>query len=46
MRSSREFSSIGKEFCGKNLGTIHTFQGKQSDIVIFLLGGNPNKYGQ
>lgn len=45
MRSSRKFSSIGKEFCGKNLGTIHTFQGKQSDIVIFLLGGNPNKYG-
>jgi hypothetical protein len=29
----------------KSVGTIHAFQGKQSEGVILLLGGNPSKPG-
>lgn len=29
----------------KMIGTIHTFQEKQADIVILLLGGNKRKRG-
>jgi hypothetical protein len=28
-----------------NIGTIHSFQGKEADIVILLLGGNPANEG-
>jgi superfamily I DNA and/or RNA helicase len=27
-----------KDFCDRNIGTIHSFQGKEADTVIMLLG--------
>lgn len=33
------------EFDGIQAGTIHTVQGKESRVVILVLGGNPNKEG-
>lgn len=31
------------KWINKSVGTIHTFQGKQAEGVILLLGGNPSK---
>ncbi|HEX6525732.1 MAG TPA: AAA domain-containing protein [Streptosporangiaceae bacterium] len=34
-----------REFPGVRGGTVHTAQGKESDIVLFILGGNPARPG-
>lgn len=41
----RELSNFTRDFGGIRSGTIHTVQGKEADIVILVLGGNPLKGG-
>ncbi len=38
-------SDVAKEYGvpAKNAGTVHTTQGKEADVVILVLGGNPAK---
>ena len=36
---------LGEYFKELNIGTIHTTQGKEADVVILVLGGNPAKPG-
>jgi hypothetical protein len=40
-----ESKLLWKKLCKETIGTIHTFQGKQTDAVILLLGGNIRKRG-
>ncbi|MFN3234909.1 MAG: DEAD/DEAH box helicase [Gammaproteobacteria bacterium] len=34
-----------RQWCYKHIGTVHAFQGKQSDVVIFVLGADRNMPG-
>ncbi|GAB3364377.1 AAA domain-containing protein [Amycolatopsis echigonensis] len=40
VRGSRRIGRnvLGEEFAGTNVGTVHTMQGKESDVVILVLG--------
>jgi superfamily I DNA and/or RNA helicase len=41
----RRLRQIAQQVHGIQVGTIHTAQGKESDVVILVLGGNPSKPG-
>lgn len=41
----RRLRQIAQQASGIQVGTIHTAQGKESDVVILVLGGNPSKPG-
>ncbi len=44
---AKELSGLAKQFGlnAKRTGTIHTTQGKEADVVILVLGGNPQNHG-
>ena len=41
----RQLRQISSRFGGIKAGTIHTVQGKESDVVILVLGGHPDRPG-
>ncbi len=41
----RQLRIISKRFNGIKAGTIHTVQGKESEVVILVLGGDPRRPG-
>ncbi len=44
---ARKLSEIGQQFRldSKKVGTVHTSQGKEADVVILVLGGDPSRPG-
>ena len=41
----RQLRIISRRFNGIKAGTIHTVQGKESEVVILVLGGDPHRPG-
>lgn len=36
---------VGPEFAKRNVGTVHTVQGKESDVIVLVLGSAPKSPG-
>ncbi len=41
----QQLRKIAEDIDGIKVGTIHTVQGKEADVVILVLGGNPQRPG-
>ncbi len=41
----KQLRQLAAQFGGMKVGTIHTVQGKESDVVIIVLGGDPQRPG-
>lgn len=41
----RRLRELSRKYPGIRVGTIHTAQGKESDVVIVVLGGHPQRHG-
>ncbi|ALX15677.1 hypothetical protein P350_30025 [Burkholderia cepacia JBK9] len=37
--------TLGNRYGNVKIGTIHTVQGKESDVVLLVLGGHPERHG-
>ncbi len=42
----KAFETKGSEWVDKNVGTVHTFQGKENSIVLLVLGRNATDIGR